>query len=486
MRIIFKMFKGLGSGLYKAANFLLVSKVLNKKVGAKFLDSGETEDFLSRYNKGLLLDGENKRLSVTESFQNVLLVARVGRGKTTKYIIPNVLDKAKHNASMAINDPKGEVRKLTSGYLKAQGYNIITFDVDNVENSHYFNPCTEATKDVHLEQIAQTIIWCGNPTEKEAYWNNGATAILSVLLKCLSFGERKYFNLPNLHHLLQNIGHKGEDLNDWVAENCWNPEYSNDPYILNEWKAALTGGKEIATFIGICINALRSMTNRDLRKFFSKSDYDLTRFRREKTAIFFITPPDQAQYYSFCTSLFFRTLFNECMKNEHLDNKSLDVFIMYDEFGNSYVPSFTDVATTIRGYRVSLSLILQSISQLSMRYGNDAALSIQGAVNTNACLSGSDPSTANFFSDLSGKVRETQVRQFADANNDYREFNLLNSNEVRTMADNKILIVSGNRNPVMTTVSPFYNVRRFKKQATFPMFKIKRTKQTQVPLVDID
>ncbi|MCI5165812.1 MAG: hypothetical protein D3903_06880 [Candidatus Electrothrix sp. GM3_4] len=35
-------------------------------------------------------------------------------GKTTSYIIPNILYKAQQNVSMVVNDPKGEVCDLTA------------------------------------------------------------------------------------------------------------------------------------------------------------------------------------------------------------------------------------------------------------------------------------------------------------------------------------------------------------------------------------
>ena len=100
----------------------------------------------------------------------------------------------------------------------------------------------------------------------------------------------------------------------------------------------------------------------------------------------------------------------------------------------------------IRGYQVSLSIILQSISQLGFRYGKAGSDSIQGAINTHICLSGSDPTTSNYFSDLSGRVRERQLRQYSDHNSDYREYNLLNPNEVRTMQDGQVLVVSNQKN----------------------------------------
>ncbi|OMH28066.1 type IV secretory system conjugative DNA transfer family protein [Motiliproteus sp. MSK22-1] len=462
------IFKKLGSIAYKTTELFIKGKMLSSTQGAQFLKDEQIADFLNPSNKGLLLDGINRRLSVNESFQNVCLTARVGVGKTTKYIIPNVLDKANRNASMVIHDPKGEVHANTSGYLEQNGYEIIVFNPQNISASNLFNPLLEAKNQIELEQIAETLIWSGNPGESDAYWNNGATRILSVLIKCLSFGDPKYFNLPNLHHLLQSFGDLGEEIEDWVAENCWDPEYPNDRYILEEWKGALTGNKEaIQSFIGICLTSLKALTNRDLRTFFSKSDYQLSDLRKHKTAIYFITPPENQKYYSFVTSLFFRSIFNECMRNHHLSGKSLPVYILYDEFGNSYVSDVVSVANTIRGYGVSLSIILQSISQLSMKYGKDTAEAIQGALNTNICLSSSDPVTANYFSDLAGKVRETQIR-LEDAHRDYREYHLLHANEVRTMQEEQALVISKNRNPVKLKVTAFYQYRKFKKASSFP------------------
>lgn len=62
------------------------------------------------------------------------------------------------------------------------------------------------------------------------------------------------------------------------------------------------------------------------------------------------------------------------------DARTLPVYVLYDEFGHSTIPDFVSTANTIRGYKVSLSIVLQSIAQLSARYGRDAAQSIQGGL----------------------------------------------------------------------------------------------------------
>ena len=173
------------------------------------------------------------------------------------------------------------------------------------------------------------------------------------------------------------------------------------------------------------------------------------------------------------------------MRKQHLQGKSLPVYILYDEFGNSYIPDFVSVANTIRGYQVSLSIILQSISQMGFRYGKAGADSIQGAFNTHICLSGSDPATSNYFSNLSGRVRERQEREHSDHSSDYREYNLLNPNEVRTMKDGKVLVVSRNRNPVMLPIKPYFEVRKFRKASQFPAFRMLEDNDMNIELVDV-
>jgi type IV secretion system protein VirD4 len=479
MGIIKLVFEWIINALLAGCKYLFYGRILNNKTGSKILSPKEIKYFLSPSHKGLLIDGQKNRLSIAESYQNVCFVARVGAGKTTKYIIPNVLDKARQNISMVVNDPKGEVCDLTAGYLKANGYKIIVYNPHNLTKSNLFNPLAEAKNQIELEQVAQTLIWAGNPSDKDPFWNHGASRILSILLKCLSFSENKQnFNLPNLYYLLQNFGEIGEGLDRWISRNCWDPTCPNDRYILNEWKGCLTGNQEtVQSFVGVCLTALKALSNRDLQGFFSSSDYRLENLRKHKTAIFFITPPEHQQYYSFVTSLFFRAIFNECMRDEHLRGKSLPVYILYDEFGNSYITDFVSVANTIRGYRVSLSIVLQSISQLAMKYGQNTAEAIQGALNTNICLSSSDPVTAKFFSELSGRVRERQVRDIEKSIEDYREYNLLNTDDVRTMEENEALIISKNRYPVRLKTVPYYKNRIFKKAAQFPKHNFSNEKR---------
>jgi len=465
-KIVTFPFKVLGAG----AMYLLKGQVLQSRTGADFAKPSDYRSYLNSSNRGLLLDGEHLRLSEPESFQNVCVIARVGAGKTSRYVIPNVLDKARRSCSMVINDPKGEVFEQTSESLRRSGYKIIVIDPEIPERSSYFNPLQEASNDIELEQVAEILVRCGIPSGqgKDDFWLQGAIRFVSLFIKCLkNAGDENpnWFNLHNLYYLFQNFGDKGANLDSFMGQFTIYPDAPEDRRLWDEWKGILTGNKEgVQSFVLNAITSLKSLSNQNLARLTAKSDIKLEDIRREKTAIYMITPAQHAEYYSFLTSLFFRCVFNACMRKMP-DKDTLPVYIIYDEFGHSTIPNFVSTANTIRGYKVSLSIILQSISQLSARYGHDYASSIQGGFNTYLTYSGADPQTASFFETIIGKVKERQKKEFDDPIDQYREYSLMGAAEVRTIGSNEALIVSSNRQPVRLKTTPYFVNGRLKRKA---------------------
>lgn len=450
--------------------FLFKKKLLNRHEGAKLATSSDYKERLNTRNNGLLLDGESLKLNEKESFQNVCVMARVGAGKTSRYIIPNVLERAKKPCSLVVNDPKGEVYQATSGYMHANGFNIIVIDPENIERSSTFNPLTEARDEIELDQIAEILIKAGKGNNNQGgsgdFWASGAVRFVSVFLSCLHNAGKEnpdYNTLANLYYLFQNFGDDGSRLDSFIARYSVNPEDPNDRRLWNEWQGVLTGNKEgVQSFILNAITSLKAMSNKHIALLTSNSSFSLDTFRDKKTVVYFITPPQHQEYYSFLTSLFFRSVFNACMRKMPT-NKTLPVYILYDEFGHSTIPNFVSTANTIRGYKVSLSIVLQSIAQLNARYGRDYAQSIQGGFHTAIAYAGSDPETALFFERIIGKTRVYQYQNPIHATTtghmeSYREQNLLNTNEIRTMKTEEVLIVSGNQDPILIPSKAYFQV----------------------------
>lgn len=460
--MIWKALKDLSAN---AGYALIFGRLLNRASGARLLTKGETSSLLSSRNTGLLLDGKDGRLSERESFQNVCVIARVGAGKTSRYIIPNVLDKAKCNVSLVINDPKGEVFEATSGFMQANGYRVLTINPEDLERSATFNPLLEAKNDIELEQLAEILVKAGSGSAaKDAFWDNGVVRMVAVLLKLLQRAgsqDPSFFTLGNLYYLLQNFGSDGSPLDDFAIKWAYDPMNPSDSTLWEEWKGATTGNQNaVQSFALTALTALRAFTNQSMVRLTAESSFDLESIRVQKTVIYFIIPAQHAEYYGFWTSVFFRSVFNACMRRLPSPT-TLPVYVLYDEFGHSTIPSFVSVANTIRGYRVSLSIVLQSIAQLSARYGQDYARSIQGGFNTYLAYSGADPETAHFFQDIAGKVIEVRRDKLEDITQQRHEYNLLNADAVRRIADHQAVMVSSNKNPALLETEPYFQHRRF-------------------------
>lgn len=471
------------------AVFLFKKRVLNHTEGAKFAKPSDYRGRMNSRNTGLLLDGESLKLAERESFQNACIIARVGAGKTSRYIIPNVLERAKTACSVVVNDPKGEVYEVTSGYMKAQGFRIVVINPENIQQSSTFNPLAEARDEIELDQIAEILIKAGNPSNgKDDFWSSGAVRFVSVFLSCLRNAGREnpaLNTLHNLYYLFQNFGDDGEKLETFIARYSIDPDNPSDERLWNEWRGVQTGNKEgVQSFVLNAITALKAMKLENIAKITASSSFRLETLRQQKTIVYFITPPQYQEYYSFLTSLFFRSVFNASMRRLP-ERHTLPLYVLYDEFGHSTIPNFASTANTIRGYKVSLSIVLQSISQLSAKYGRDYAQAIQGGFHTALAYSGSDPETALFFERIIGKTRYYQTPDYLNPIEQYREQSLFLSNEIRTMKSEEVLIVSGNQDPVLIPSKAYFQVGWMKRATSRPPATVETGAGGQLEYVDL-
>lgn len=459
--------KILKEGSKHAAYALIFGKFLKRQTGARLQSAKEVAQSLNPKNTGLLIDGAEGRISESESYQNVCVIARVGAGKTSRYIIPNVLDKATQKCSIVVNDPKGEVFAETSGFMQSKGFKVIAINPEDLNRSASFNPLLEARSDIEIEQVAEILIKAGSGSSaKDQFWDNGAIRLISVLLKLLQRAGQQdpaNFTLGNLYHLLQNFGSDGTPLDEFVIHWAYDPSNPDDSTLWEEWKGATTGNSNaVQSFALTALTALKAFTNRNLVTLTASSSVNLEEIRSEKTVIYFITPPHLTEYYGFWTSVFFRSVFNASMR-QMPGPRTLPLYVLYDEFGHSTIPSFVSVANTIRGYKVSLSIVLQSLSQLSSRYGADYARSIQGGFMTYLAYAGSDQDTARFFEAIAGKVVDVRREKIEDVLQQRQEYNLLNADEVRRIGDTQAILVSANRHPALLETTPYFVHRNFSK-----------------------
>ncbi|MCW8932049.1 MAG: type IV secretory system conjugative DNA transfer family protein [Gammaproteobacteria bacterium] len=459
--------------LFEVGKFLLKGYTLKQEKGARFANKSEQKKVFKYANKGLLIDGKDKRISKKDSFEHLCLIAKPGAGKTTGYIIPNVLDKAKFNCSMVITDPSGEIFQNTSAYLKSRGFNILTLQPDNIASSSRFNPFYGVENVIDIEKICTSIIMTKYGTDKEPIWNEGAIGLLEIFAKCLFYSKPDYLNLTNINYLLQMFGEDGSDLDDWVIENSINLNNPDDKSIVNAWIGISGNNKNmLQSFVTIARTALKQLNNSEIQILLSENDIELDSFKKQKTALFIIIPVAQGNYYQFVIDLFYTRFFSQMMKKRP-EKKDKSIYCFLDEFGSGYIHDFSGIINNIRKYQVSISIVLQSISQLESKYGKNAE-AIKGGIGSYLVLSGADYKTAKEFSDMVGKTITIQRNNFTDIEQRFQELNLINPDGIRTLGDNQAIFVSKNRYPQLIDILPYYKNWTFKSASKKGMTSLKR------------
>lgn len=415
---------------------------------ACFLGAFEQRRILSSGNAGLVLDGRNGRLSANDSFRNCLVVATTGGGKTSSFIIPNIL---RQNAgSMVITDPSGALYEKTSADLRRRGFDVVALDPLNLDRSIRYNPLAHATNQRAVAEIAQILVRSAN-NSGEKFWTDGAEDILTILIRCLKrHPDPQYCNLANLQYLLNNFG-DGSGIAEFIVRHADDQTYQQFKGFVSAAKNTMQG------FLSTAKTSLKSLLDPDLAELTAGSTFDFASIRQRKTALFLIIPQNRISYYAFLMNLFYTNLFHFCLEDSALSPKSLPVYFLLDEFGHLHIPDFPSIITTTRARRVSISIILQSLSQLEARYGRyDANTIVNGGVATRLFFSGLDMETTEMLSRILG-VRRREVLD-AEAKRHLKDDNLLDAADIRAMGDDEALCLVANKRPMKLKVTPYFRV----------------------------
>ena len=364
--------------------------------------------------------------------------------------MPNLL--GLDDCSIVCTDPSGELHEKTSGYLKSRGFEVKVLNLADPAYSFGFNPLARANSYTEIDKLSEVIMRAGHPVVKsgEEIWVNEPQSLLTVLISCLkNTGEPEWQNLHNLLFLLQQFGADGGPLKEFVRNNA--PD--DGGRTLNQFISFCNGHeKMLSSFLTMARNALKILNNPKIAKMMAHDEFDFDEIRRRKTVIYIIAPETDAKHYSFIINLFYTQLFERLKQSQYLTD-GLAVHCLLDEFGHTAIPDFATVVTTIRKYRVSLSLVLQNYQQLKKQYGDDAETIFSGGCRTRLVYSGLDVETSKMVQEMLGKV---VVEQKNSGTKHRREDNLMNADQIRRIDENQALCVSSNRPPVLLDTAVSY------------------------------
>lgn len=436
---------------------------LRAENSGRLLDAKEVRELLSPRNTGLSLDGQGMRLSQDASCRNLAVIATTGAGKTASFILPNLL--LQDHGSIVVTDPSGSLYARTSGDLKRRGYKVFQLNPIDLAASIGFNPLDQAKTFPEMQEVAHILVRTatGGGKNSDPFWLQGAEEIIGILIKCLKNHPEadRFANLANLLYLLQGFG-DGSALLPFVAS-C-----APDDATYHAFKGFIAQAeKTLQGHLSQAKAALSMLADSDIARLTAKSTFDFASLRREKTALFLVFPQNRVGYYALLCNLFYTQLFHYCLDDRFFSGKSLPIYFLLDEFGHLTIPQFPAIITTTRQRKISISIVLQSESQLAERYGRDGASTIlHGGLASRLYFSGMDIDTA---SNLAKTIGEVHFERFdAMGNMRIEREALMTPPALRAMPDNQVLYLYANKRPALLTVTPYFERRDFKRRTETP------------------
>lgn len=196
-------FFGLLGGVGKALGWLIGFR----RPAARFMGWWDRYWLLRSGHTGMLVDGRSARLSETATYQSFLIQGGMGRGKTSTFVLPNLLEPSILQPSFVVTDTSGEIYQHASGYLRRRGYRIRALNLMDVTHSETYNPLAGATTPGQIADLAKTLVAfsSGRPAAsgQDPFWEQAAEKLIRILAQCLANQpDPQYRNLANLRHLV--------------------------------------------------------------------------------------------------------------------------------------------------------------------------------------------------------------------------------------------------------------------------------------------
>ena len=401
-------------------------------------------------------DGKKHRRNL-----NVLVIGGSGAGKTRFFVKPNVMQAAE--CSMVILDPKGEILRDTGQLLLEKGYSLKVLDLISMEKSHCYNPFVYLRDDNDVQRLATNLFKSTTPKgaqSSDPFWDTAAQMLLLALMFYLKYeAPPDEQNFAMVMEMIRAGEVDEEDNAPSALDSLFSDLRKTDPdhIALKYYDAYHSGAAKTLKSIQITLAArLEKFNLESVEKLTITDELELNKLGEEKTALFAIIP-DNDTSFNFLVSILYTQLFQQLFEladKKYGGSLPLHVQFLLDEFPNIAMPDdFQKILSTMRSRGVSVSIILQNLTQLKALYEKDWE-SVVGNCDEFVYLGGNEQATHKYVSELIGKETidtSTYGRSFG-RNGNYSKNDqntgreLMTPDEVR-MLDNRyaLLFIRGER-----------------------------------------
>ena len=392
----------------------------------------------------------------SKTFPHALIVAPTGRGKTTGFVIPNLLT---WQGSAVVLDVKGECYEASARHRAAAGDRVFRFAPTDWETrrTHRYNPLLRIyeLKDParqQMELLLLATLFLQNDNDRVQGLLKGGIDLF-VAAGLLAFQRRQ----PTLGEIYRIAASGGQKQKEYLARAL---EVRNPAARLIFTRLASTNNDTLTSYVSLLMTSgLDQWQNPAIDDATAVSDFDFRTIRKQPFSVYLVVQPLMVKPLAPLIRLFFSDLLSALQEKEPGPDEPWPVMILLDEFNRlGKMPIVAESIEILRQYRGHLAIVTQTIPAIDEIYGENTRRALQGNAGIKLYLTPSDEKTVEELSKAVGKTTKTVVtRSRAIGKNPFEgrsqserteEVSLLPEDEARRLPLDEIVVVVDAQMPV--------------------------------------
>jgi len=471
------------------------------------------------YSDGVVLGKDQYgRLLIDNTPGHDMMIARSGGGKGVAVVVPTLTT---WKGSTLTNDIKGENWLYTAAYRKSLGHLVFRFEAtaDGIEKvSCHYNPMVEIRRETVYEyQDAKNIalaIVSPDRTKDPFFAPSAGVYLTAVILHVLYMVKNRIANLTDVYNFITSP----QFTEDQKLQQMINSEHNSDGpedlfyNIYNDITILKTGeelprthpsvskigaemadraDKERSGIIGCAKIDLEAFIVPTIARNTAYSDFRISDLMNSEVPmdLYFVTAPNSVDITAVLLKLFLTQILYILTDSMELNKKGENIafkhklLLLLDELtAIGKVDMLHKAISYIRGWGMKALIIIQDMKQLKEVYGENN--SFLGNMSTTLYYTTNDVDTAKYVQTRLGNKTEKIITKSYSQGLFFRKVNytesyvgrpLMRAEEVHTMDEKEVIILSAGKNPIRGKQARWYEFNEFKNRLARETYFTKAT-----------
>ncbi len=362
---------------------------------------------------GPILFADKGSAFVDNSEAHTLIVGDTGSMKTLRFVLPMIYSCARGEESMVIVDPKGELSKKMTPFLKRMGYETAVINLRTPQSSpDRWNPLGRAQESyngktdydrenavIQLNDLLEKLFYSRSNADKDKYWNETAGQLAMGILELMKeIGEK--LTIKNL------LNWRYEKLPNGTLQKYFDAAPTESTIYQNlAGYLSLTAENTKSCILSTFDQLVRVFkASPALTEMLTETTFDLKSVGTKKTALFLVVPDEKTTFH-FLATLFISQCYEMLLEQAEEYNGVLPIRVNFilEEFCN--IPRLEDIVpmlTAARSRNIRFHLVIQSYEQMVDKYGEHISKTIMDNCGNMVYLHSRELSFLKYISSLSG------------------------------------------------------------------------------------